>query len=128
MASTPSFVSTPRIGMAQVSAANTNRDGTGTIVDVLTGVAAGTRVLEVTVTGTGTTTAGMVRFYLYDGTNTRLLSEVQVSAITVAASTKAFTQSVTFDNLILPSASWKLQASTHNAETFNVFALAGDLT
>jgi hypothetical protein len=114
--------------MAQVSAANTNRDGTGTIVDVLTGVAAGTRVLEVTVTGTGTTTAGMVRFYLYDGTNTRLLSEVQVSAITVAASTKAFTQSVTFDNLILPSASWKLQASTHNAETFNVFALAGDLT
>lgn len=128
MASTPSFVSTPRIGMAQASTANTNRDGTGTIVDVLTGVAAGTRVLEVTVTGTGTTTAGMVRFYLYDGTNTRLLSEVQVSAITVGASTKAFTDTVTFDNLILPSASWKLQASTHNAETFNVFALAGDLT
>jgi hypothetical protein len=128
MASTPSFVSTPRIGSAQISTANTNRDGTGTIGTVIAGVAAGTRVMEVVVTATGTTTAGMVRLYLYDGSNTRLFSEVQVTAITVGASTKAFTATVTFDNLILPSTSWELRASTHNAETFNVVALAGDLT
>lgn len=128
MASTPSFVSTPRIGIAQISTANTNRDGTGTVGTVIAGVAAGTRIMEVIVTATGTTTAGMVRLFLDDGSNVRLLQEIQVSAITVGASTKAFTATVTFDNLILPSTSWELQASTHNAETFNVVALAGDLT
>jgi hypothetical protein len=52
-------------------------------VDVLTGVAAGTKVFEVRVQATVTTTAGMVRLYYYDGTNTRLFDEIPVSAITV---------------------------------------------
>ena len=128
MATTPAFTSTPRVGSAQVSAANTNRDGTGTIVDVLTGVAAGTKVFEVVVQATVTTTAGMVRLYYYDGTNTRLLDEVPVTATTVSASAPAFRASRTYTNLVLAGSTHKLQASTHNAEAINVVALAGDLT
>jgi hypothetical protein len=128
MATTPAFSSTPRVGSAQVSAANTNRDGTGTVVDVLTGVAAGTKVFEVVVQATGTTTAGMVRLYYYDGTNTRLWDEILVSAITPGASTQAFRYSKTYSNLLLAGSTHKLQASTHNAETFNVIASGGDLT
>jgi hypothetical protein len=71
VATSPTFTGTPRVGSSQVSAANTGRDGTGTIVDLLTGVAAGTKVFEVRVQATVTTTAGMVRLYYYDGTNTR---------------------------------------------------------
>jgi hypothetical protein len=127
MANAPQFATTPRIGLGQVTAANTNRDGTGTLVNIITGVAAGTRIQEVVIQATGTTTAGMVRLYLFDGTNNRLFDEFVVSAITVGASTAAFRTSKSYDNLTLPSASWILKASTHNAETFNVNALGADL-
>jgi hypothetical protein len=127
MATQPAFATTPRIGLGQVSTANTNRDGTGTIAVILTGVAAGTRINEVVVEGTGTTTAGMVRIYLHDGTNARLFDEFPVSAITASASVAAFRYSKTYDNLVLPSSSWSIRASTHNAETFNVVVLGADL-
>jgi hypothetical protein len=127
MATQPAFATTPRIGMGQVSTANTNRDGSGTLVDIITGVAAGTRIAEVVVNATVTTTAGMVRLYLFDGTNNRLFDEVAIAAATPSASVKATRVSVTYANLVLPSASWKLKASTHNAEAINVIALGADL-
>jgi hypothetical protein len=47
MAISPSFANVPRIGLAQVSVANANRDGTtGTYVDVITGGANGTKISE----------------------------------------------------------------------------------
>lgn len=128
MAASPSFTSTPRIGMGLVSAANTNRDGTGTLVDILTGVAAGTKVFEVDITALVTTTAGMIRLYLYDGTNTRLLDEITVAAATVSASVPGSRTVRSYTNLVLPSASYVLRASTHNAEAHHVIAFAGDLT
>jgi hypothetical protein len=127
MATQPAFATVPRIGSAQVSAANTNRDGTGTVVTVITGVAAGTRIAEVVVEATVTTTAGMVRLYLFDGTNTRLFDEVAIAAATPSASVKTTRVSTVYTNLILPSASWQLRASTHNAEAINVIALGADL-
>lgn len=127
MATQPAFATTPRIGLGQVSTANTNRDGTGTIATILTGVAAGTRINEIVVEATTTTTAGMVRLYLHDGTNTRMFDEISVGPITVGASTPAFRTAKTYENLVLPSASWSVRASTHNAETFNVFVLGADL-
>lgn len=127
MATQPAFATVPRIGSAQVSAANTNRDGTGTIVTVITGVAAGTRIAEVVVEATVATTAGMVRLYLFDGTNTRLFDEVAIAAATPSASVRTTRVSTVYTNLILPSASWQLRASTHNAEAINVIALGADL-
>ncbi len=53
MATAPVFAITPRLAVAAVSAANTARDGTGTIVDVLTGVAAGTRIERIWIQTTG---------------------------------------------------------------------------
>lgn len=127
MATQPAFATVPRIGSAQVSAANTNRDGTGTIVTVITGVAAGTRIAEVVVEATVATTAGMVRLYLFDGTNTRLFDEIAIAAATPSASVRTTRVSTVYTNLILPSASWQLRASTHNAEAINVIALGADL-
>ena len=127
MATQPAFATVPRIGFAQVSAANTNRDGTGTVVTVITGVAAGTRIAEVVVEATVTTTAGMVRLYLFDGTNTRLFDEIAIAAATPSASVRTTRVSTVYTNLILPSASWQLRASTHNAEAMNVIALGADL-
>lgn len=128
MATSPVFEAIPRLSSVAISAANTNRDGTGTTVEVIAGVAAGTEVRRVIVQATGTTTAGMVRLFLYDGTNYRALREIVVTAITVGASTAAFRAEVAFSDLILPSASWKIFAATHNAEAFHVTAMGADLT
>lgn len=131
MASTPNFVGTARIGIGQVSTANTNRDGTGTIVDVITGVAAGTRINEVVVQATGDPADSIVTLYLYDGTNTRLFGEIDLDNPAAASATvTGYRASVRFDNLVLPSSSWKLQAAITAAPTsgvVNVIALGGDL-
>jgi len=125
----PIFTLVPVLTTAQVTAANTNRDGTGTIVDIVTGATNGTRIEIITIEATGTTTAGMVRLYVHDGSNTRLWQEVAVTSATPSATVKAFTAELTrFDGrplLVLPN-TWKLRASTHNAETFNVIAQGGD--
>ena len=130
MATTPNFTSTSRLATASVSAANTNRDGTGTIVTVLTGVAASTKVFEVDVQMTVTSTAGMVRLFLSSdsGATWKLFDEVAIAAATASASVKATRVATQYTNLILPSASWVLGAATHNAEASVVTALGGDLT
>jgi len=128
MASNPVFAVTPRIGMAELSVANTNRDGvTGTYVDIIVGASTGTRIAEIVVQASVTTTAGMVRLFVTDGATTRMFDEVAVAAATVSASVKGTRLSTTYNNLILPNASWKIIASTHNANTINVFALGADL-
>ena len=126
MASTANYGATPRLGIGQVSAANTNRDGTGTVVDIITGVAAGTRIDRVVVEATVTTTAGMVRLYVHDVTNTRMYAEIPVFAETPSASVATFRAVLETPNLNLPSTSHVLKASTHNAEAMNVFAHGAD--
>ena len=67
MTTTAQYASVARNGAAQVSTANTNRDGTGTLALVLQAGATGARVDGIAVQATGTTTAGMLRFYLTKG-------------------------------------------------------------
>ena len=116
--------------MSSISTANTNRDGTGTITSVATGVAAGTKVFEVVVQATATTTAGMVRLFLStdSGSTWKLFDEVAIAAATPSATVKGQRVSTTYANLILANSSTVIGASTHNAEAFNVVVLAGDLT
>lgn len=126
MAVQPQYAATPRAALGQVSTANTARDGTGTIATVFTAGASGSRIDDIAITATGTTTAGMVRLFLHDGTNARMLQEVSVGAVTPSATVQAWTQQLLNLALILPSG-WSLRASTHNAETFNVTVTrAGD--
>jgi hypothetical protein len=127
MATNPVFAATPRNGVGQVSTANTNRDGTGTLATIFTAGSSGSRIDVIAVKATVTTTAGMVRLYVHDGSNARLWREVPVSAVTPSASLASFASylNLSFDPLILPNG-YSLRASTHNAETFNVIAMGGD--
>jgi hypothetical protein len=128
MASNPVFAVTPRIGMGTVSVANTNRDGiTGAYVDIIVGASTGTRVAEIVIQSTVTTTAGMVRLFITDGVSTKMFDQVSVAAATVSATVKGARVSTTYNNLILPNQNWKIIASTHNAHTIDVFALGADL-
>jgi hypothetical protein len=129
MSATPNFLALPFSAAAAISAANTARDGTGTIVDV-TGAspAGGRRVSQIVIQATAATTAGMVRLFLHDGTNFRLWREVPVTAITPSATVAAFRQILDLvalgEELQLP-VNWSLRAATNNAEAFNVIATGG---
>ena len=129
MAVNPNFAATPKCGIGQLSAANTARDGTGTIVTIFTAGGSGSRIEHLDICAAGTTTAGMIRLFIHDGTNTRLIKEIAVTAITPSASVAAFQTTVnlsTLANVYLLPNGYSLKASTHNAETFNVFAWGGD--
>ena len=135
MATNPNYARFPRSAIAQISAANTNRDGTGTLVTVIAGAAAGgaleggTRVDDITIQATGTTTAGMVRLFLSldNGTTNRLIREVEIAARTPSGTTPAFRAELLDLGIILPNANALLRAATHNAEAFNIIASrAGD--
>jgi hypothetical protein len=105
-----------------LSAANANRDGTGTIVTIATGPASGMRIDDITIQATGTTTAGMIRLYLsFDsGTTNDCVLEIPVQPITPSATAAAWQARLTNLAYILPNATAMLRASTHNAENFRV--------
>ena len=131
MAASPAFISTPRIGRCSLSTANTATDGTGTITDLITGVAAGTRVLSINVQGTATTVAALVNIFLYDGTNYDLFDQFTISATTGSNTVKGYRLVTAYTDLVLPSTSHKLGATITVAPTtgtVRVAAFGGDLT
>lgn len=127
MANNAQFVSVPKNGTAQVSVANTALDGTGTLTTVYAAGATGSRIDSLLVQATGTTTAGMIRLFISDGSATRLIMELPVVAVTPAATIPAWSATVNFPKGLVLQATWTLKAGTHNAETFNIIpTVAGD--
>lgn len=126
--SAPRFL-TPKnsIARGQISAANANRDGTGTIVDVYVAGGEGGEVEMVVVKAQGVTTAGMVRLFIHNGSAWRLYEEIDVTAVpTPGATTKTFkAEFIPTKRLIIPTG-WKLGAAPHNAEIFEVHSHGGD--
>ena len=122
----PVFTLTAVCAMGTVSTANTGRDGSGTVVTIWTPGADGGRLDYVRVQATGTTTVGVVRLFVYDGSLYFLWKELLVTAITPSTTVEAFSiEFVPTEPLALPTG-YSLRASTHNAETFKVFAHGGN--
>ncbi|MBL7912637.1 MAG: hypothetical protein JNJ41_16365 [Bacteroidia bacterium] len=121
---------TANTGTGLVSTANSNLDGTGTVVTVLTtGPSAsgwkGCRIESLTIKGIVTTTAGMIRLYIYDGTNTRIFKEVMIPAITKSATQAAFECKVDVEGFQLKP-DYLIKASTQNAESFHITVEGND--
>lgn len=131
MAQSPAYAATPKCGIGQVSVANTNRDGTGTLTTVFTAGANGSRIDAINIKAVGSTTAGMVRLFIHDGTNARLLTEIPALAITPSSTAPAWEAQLNGNSMsqvlpiILPSG-YSLRAATEKAETINVIAVGGD--
>ena len=127
---TPIFVGVLRNGAVTISTANTNRDGTGTVGTVFTAGAFGSRIDRVTLTAKVTTTAGLIRLFVYDGATYFLWKEVAVAAITPSGTVAAFTYELLSTDgaqplLVLPNG-YSLRTATVNAEAMNVIAEGGD--
>jgi len=108
------------MGIGAISTANTNLDGTGTMTSILTASSNGTLIRTITIKALGDTTNGMVRFFIYNGTNKRLISEVEIPPVIKSATDPTF--GITIPVNFALKAGWVLYASTEKAETFNIIA------
>jgi hypothetical protein len=124
MASSAAFVATPINAAINLAVANTARDGTGTIGTLYTAPTAGARIDDIYIKAKVTTTAGMIRFWLYDGTTYRLFREVLVTAITASATVASFEQLLSNIGIVLQSG-WSIRVSTEKAESFDISITKG---
>lgn len=127
MAGAPAYIGGPLTWSAQISVANTNRDGSGTLVPVVAGGSLGSRVDWIRIIGVGNVTNGVVRLFLIDQSNNkRLIKEQLVTTTTPSTTVEEWYADLSFlAGLIVPNG-FTLSAATHNAETFNVFAFGGN--
>lgn len=126
MATTAQYAATARTATSSVSTANTNRNGTGTIATIFTAGSNGSRIDDIYIVATGTTTAGVVRLFVNDGTTSWLWQEILVPAITPSTTVQVFSAALLEQGLILANG-FSLRASTQIAETFNILVTrAGD--
>jgi hypothetical protein len=131
MASTGNYASTPRTGVVVIDTANTARDGTGTLGTVLLAPASGSRIDGLDIQAVGTTTAGMVRLFVHNGTTAFLLTEIPVIAVTPGAAIPAWSVHLSTNSNpnfpIVLGSGFSLRASTNNADAFNIITTqAGD--
>ena len=90
MATTAQYASTPVVGSATLTTADTSLTAPTTVGTVLTAGASGTRIDYIEIQGVATTVASLVNLFIYDGTNYILWQQVPVVAITSSTTTPAF--------------------------------------
>ena len=104
---TPIFIRQGNFTPARIAAANTASDGSGTLVNILTGSTDGTRVDGVRFINSQATAAPagakVFRIFLSDtsGTNFRIIGEVSVGAVTRSTTAIGQTAIYTFDQPII---------------------------
>jgi hypothetical protein len=130
----PIFPLTPKIGFpsAALQAANTAKDGTGTVVTIMTAGANGSRVDYVRVRATGTNVATAFRLFVNNGSdptvaaNNVLFTEATIAATTLSEVAALAETTIALD-LALP-AGYKLTCTigTAVAATLIASAVYGD--
>ena len=130
----PQYANDVILGTTSISTANTNRDGTGAVsaLAIVSNPSTGARVNKLVFTAAGATTAGMIRVYLGDSAATPdLFREIEVPAITPSVTQAAWRGEIDLPGGLLfreYAAGTRIDTmsfSTHNAESFNVFAFGG---
>jgi hypothetical protein len=129
----PIFPLTPIVGVATLTAptaitSRANITGTTGLVKLTDTSTNGTKVDQITVTAKGTTVANTIDIWVYNGTTSYLYYEIPVTAVTPNTTTiQAFTSTVVFANLVLPS-TYQLYISSQVGTTsadFNIYAFGG---
>ena len=117
MAVNPNFTLNPRATGSRIAAANTARDGSGTLVTSFTAGASGSRLDFITFTSAQLTPAAsslrIMRVFLTDtsGLNPRLISEVSLPAVTASNTAIGATATITFTNGLVIAAGQIVQTT-----------------
>ena len=114
---TPIFVGTPKTVTAEITAANTARDGSGALVTLFTAGSNGSRVDFITFNSAQATPAassamvGRVFITNTSGTNPVLLSEIALPTITASNTAIGQTQTIFYSNGLLLDAGQQLRVT-----------------
>jgi hypothetical protein len=127
MATSPVFAVTPRISSVSIATAEASYTAPTSFGTLITGASTGTRISEIVVKCAATSAAAIVRIFLYDGSTYFLFDEITVAAATGSATVQQTRVSNTYNNLILPSASYSVRVTTSVAQVTHVTALGADL-
>jgi hypothetical protein len=93
MATSPQFAATPNIGSNPLSAtADSSYTAPTHTVTIVTAGANGTKIEEIDFIGIGTTVAGVVGLYLYDGSTYHFFDSIAVTAVTPSTTQIPFRQ------------------------------------
>lgn len=129
MTATPVFVQTPKTFVATLTAptpvtSRANITGTTGLVKLTDTTTNGFRLDNITIKAKGTTAAGFVGLWVYNGTTSFLLKEFEVTAITASATVKSFELStdLTATNL---EPTQQYYVSSTIAQDFSVYANGG---
>ena len=99
---TPIFPLTPNVSWGSLLAANTAKDGTGTVATVFTAGANGSRIDQIKVRGAGTNVATVVRFFINNGlTNATAANNALTHEATIAATTLSETVALTDNDILI---------------------------
>lgn len=111
MAAAPAYAATPVAWCGLVpGTADTSWIAPTNVTVLGTAGSNGTKITQVDVIPAGTTVAGLVNAFLYDGAAYHLHESVTVAAGTVSTTAAPVKQTYTYDNLVLPNG-WSLRVA-----------------
>jgi len=126
MAADPVFAVTPRIGHAALATADASYTAPTNVVTALTAGASGTRIEEIVTKCAATSSAAIVRAFLYDGSAYWLFDEYTIAAATGSATVQQTRVSTSYSNLVLPFG-WSLRFTTSVSQATHVTVLGADI-
>lgn len=128
IATDPQFATTPVVGRGLLGSAETSLTVPTTTSTILTAGSSGTKIEEIMSQATGTSVAGLVYLFVYDGSTYYLFDTITVSAVTASTTTAPTRTSRLYTNLVIP-ATYSLRASqsiSGNANILSVTAYGGN--
>lgn len=106
-------------GYGTVETANSSLDGSGTIVDLLTGRDYGTIIDTVVIKAIQDTSPGMIRFFLKSGGGYTLIREVPVPQIAISNNSPSWEEVLSFNGITIQDGD-TLSVSTQVSDKFKV--------
>ena len=132
MSTSAQYASTPKVGSALLTTADTSLTAPTTVGTVVTAGASGTRIDYIEVQGVATTVSSLVNLFIFDGTTYILWQQVPVIAVTANGTAPAFAAYLSSNSnsnvmpLTLPTG-YSLRATTSVTQTgVRVTACGGD--
>jgi hypothetical protein len=117
MASAPNFATIPVLANGNLSVANTNRDGTGTLVTVYTAPAGGAEVYRMRLKATGDPADSIITVFLHDGTVYHIFDDFDIgNPAAPSAVNPAVDLERRYEDLRLPEG-WSVRAGITVAPT-----------
>lgn len=125
MATAPQYAGTVLMGSGAVSAtADTSYTAPTNITTIVTAGTSGSKIDEIVFMGDGSTVAGTVNVFLFDGSNYHIYDSVGVVAVTAGAQAPPWRMVKTYANLLIANG-WSLRVTSTVASQLIVVSAFG---